>query len=288
MDNQNINRSFVLQRLTIPLRSLSSLHLLLIYQPQLEYLNIHIGDAKTTYGYTITPFPPLIHLREFHFRSDDLAIKFENISELLTYFPHLKSLSLDLTTECRLFFDGEILQTLVHSLETFHFSIARLAAPSAEEQALSTFYTPFWLKTKKWYTQAYWHIDPDHGNSNYFHIYSVPFPFSYFDVYKCTNENLSSEERFSSYPNIKRMDLGETSDVNVIPFLKRCPNVQTISLNDIYDDEENYGTDEEDDDEDQSDDSKHLEFVSEVYCMSNKNQLENVQSFGVRFDSCET
>jgi hypothetical protein len=241
----------MLQHLTIPLRSLSNLHLLLLYQPYLEYLNVHITDAKATYGYTITPFPPLLNLRKFHFRSDDLAIKFENISELLSYFPHLKSFSLDLTTECRLFFDGEILQTLVHSLESFQFSIARLSSPTSEEQTLSTFYTPFWLETKKWFTQAYWNIDPDNTSSNYFHIYSIPFPFSNFDVYKCTNENLASKDQCQFYPNVKRMDLSETSDVNVIPFLKHCSNVQTLCLNDIYDDEENYGTDEEDDDLDE-------------------------------------
>lgn len=270
MDTTNNNHSFVLQRLTIPLRSLSSLHLILIHQPRLEYLNVYVGDAKTPYGYTITPFPPLMHLRKFHFCSDDLAIKFEHISELLTYFPDLKSLSLELTTKCQLFFDGEILQTLVQSLETFYFSIARCASPTEEEQALSTFYTPFWLETKKWYTQAYWNLDPDRNNLNYYHIYSVPFPFSHFSIHTCANENLLSQERFSSYPNVIRMYLSATSDVNVIPFLKRCPNVQTIALEDIYDDEENYGTDEEADDEDQLDESKHLKFLFQVNCASGK------------------
>jgi hypothetical protein len=259
-----MNRSFILQRLTVPLRSLSSLHLLLIYQPYLEYLNVHIGNAKTTYGYTITPFPPLINLREFHFHSDDLAIKFENISELLTYFPNLKSLSLDLTTECRLFFDGDILQTLVYSLESFQFSIARFSAPTFEEQTLSTFHTSFWLETKKWFIQAYWHIDVDNIDSSYFHIYSIPFPFSNFDIYKCTNENLLSNEQILLYPNVKRIDLSDTSDINVIPFLKRCPYVQTICLNDIYDDEENYGTDEEDEDDiDQFDESKRNQYAQQ-------------------------
>lgn len=256
----NINHSFHLQRLTVPLRSLNSLHLLLIHQPCLEYFSVHIGNAKTTYDYTITSFPPLMNLRELHFRSEDVVIKLEDISEFLTYFPHLKSFSLDLTTECPAFFDGEILQTLVQSLETFQFSIAGRISPTDEEQTLSTFYTPFWLETKKWYTQAYWHTDTEIYDSSYFHIYSVPFPFTHFDVQHCTDENLFSLERFSSYSYVKRMDLTATSDVNVIPFLQRCPNVQTISLEDICDDEENYGTDEEedaDDDDDQSDESRY-------------------------------
>jgi len=214
----------------------------------LEYLNVHIGDAKSTYDYTITPFPSLLNLREFHFRSEDLAIKFEKISELLTYFPNLKSLSLDLTTECRSFFDGDILQTLVHSLDSFQYSLARFFQPTSEEQTLSTFYTPFWLETKKWYTQCYWHIDEDCLDSDYFHIYSVPFPFSNFDVYKCTNENLISIDRLKPFSKVKRLDLSDTSDINIIPFLKYCSNVHTICLNDIYDDEENYGTDEEEED----------------------------------------
>jgi hypothetical protein len=55
------------------------------------------------------------------------------------------------------------------------------------------------------------------------------------------------------------MDLSETSDINVIPFLKRCPYVQTICLNGIYDDEENYGTDdEEDNDIDQIDEGSDI------------------------------
>jgi hypothetical protein len=259
----DINRPFILHRLTIPLRSLSSLHLLLIYQPYLEYLNIHIGDALTTYDYTITPFPPLLNLQEFHFRSDDLAIKFENISDLLTYFPNLKSFSLDLTSECKLFFDGNILQTLVQSFESFQFSIARFSSPTFEEQTLSTFYTSFWLETKKWFTQAYWHIDEYKSDSNYFHIYSIPFTFSNFDVYKCTNENILSNENCKLFPKVKRLDLSETSDINIIPFLNRCPNVQTICLNDIYDDEENYGTDEEEDITDQIDESNYILFVIE-------------------------
>jgi len=260
----DINRPFILHRLTIPLRSLSSLHLILIYQPYLEYLNIHIGDALTTYDYTITPFPPLLNLQEFHFRSDDLAIKFENISDLLTYFPNLKSFSLDLTSECKLFFDGNILQTLVQSFELFQFSIARFSSPTFEEQTLSTFYTSFWLETKKWFTQAYWHIDEEHLNSDYFHIYSVPFPFVNFDIYKCTNENILSNEKCKLFSKVKRLDLSETSDVNIIPFLNRCPNVQTICLNDIYDDEENYGTDEEEDITDQIDESNYILFLIEV------------------------
>ena len=256
----DINHSFYLQRLTVPLRSMSSLHLLLVHQPHLEYLNVHIGHAKTTYDYAITPFPPLINLRELHFRTDDVVIKVEDISELLTYFPYLKSFSFDLITECQAFFDGDILQTLVHSLETFQFSIARCLSPTAEEQTLSTFYTPFWLATKKWYTQADWHTDTNPYHSGYFHIYSVPFPFSHFHVHNCTYENLFSSERFSCYPNVKRMNLSATSDVNVISFLRRCPNVQTVSLEDIYDDEENYGTDEEEDvdGEDPLDESKYL------------------------------
>lgn len=65
---------------------------------------------------------------------------------------------------------------------------------------------------------------------------------------------------FKSFPKVKRLDLSETSDVNIIPFIKRCPNVQTICLNDIYDDEENYGTDEEEDITDQSDESNSIDF----------------------------
>jgi hypothetical protein len=238
--------------LTTPLRSLSSLHLLLIYQPHLEYLNVHIGGAKTSYDYTITPFRPLSNLREFHFRSDDFSIKFDNLLELLTYFPNLKSLSLDLTTTCRLFFDGDILQTLVYSLDSFQFSIARFSQPTPEEQTLSTFYTSFWLETKQWYTQSYWHIDEDNLDSDYFHIYSIPFPFSNFDVYKCTNENIVSKDKFQPFSKVKRLDLSETSDINIIPFVKRCPNVNTIYLNHIFDDEENYGTDDEEDITDQT------------------------------------
>ncbi|UJR37180.1 hypothetical protein I4U23_029888 [Adineta vaga] len=243
----NANGLSVLRRLTISLRSLSSLHLLLIYQPYLEYLNVHIGDGKSNYDYTITSFPPLSKLREFHFRSEDLVIKFDNLVELLTYFPNLKSLSIDLTTECRSFFDGDLLQILVQSLDLFQFSIARFSPPTSEEQTLSTFYTPFWLEIKKWYTQCYWHIDEDQSDADYFHIYSVPFSFTELDIYKCTNENLVSKEKFKPFVQVKRLELSETSDVNVIPFLKRCPNIQTICLNDVYDDEENYGTDEEED-----------------------------------------
>ncbi|CAF3448863.1 unnamed protein product [Rotaria sp. Silwood1] len=261
----NIGQLSILRRLTIPLQSLSSLHLLLIYQPHLEYLNVHIGDAKSTYDYTITPFPPLIHLQEFHFRSDDLAIKFENLFELLAYFPNLKSLSLNLTTECRLFFDGNILQTLVYKLDTFQFSIARFLQPTYEEQTLSTFYTSFWLETKKWYTQCYWHIDEDNLDSDYFHIYTVPYPFSNFDIYKCTNENLLSKDKSKSFKKVKRLDLSETSDVNIIPFLKRCPYVNTICLNDIYDDDENYGTDEEEDIIDQNDENISTDDIQSTY-----------------------
>jgi hypothetical protein len=247
--NVGIDHLYPLQRLTIPLRSLNILHLLLIYQPYLEYLDVNLGDAKNSSGYTITPFPPLNNLREFHLHSDDAAVNFANVSEVLSYFPHLKSLSLDLTTECRLFFDGEVLQTLVLSLESFQFSIGRLSSPTSVEQTLSTFYTPFWVETKKWFTQAYWTIDSDNFGSNYFQIYSIPFPFSNFYVYKCTNENLASKDQCQLYPNVRRIDLSETSDVNVIPFLKRCPNVETICLSNIYDDEENYGTDDDEDDD---------------------------------------
>jgi hypothetical protein len=258
MDMTDLNRSFILQRLTVPLRSLSSLHLLLIHQPYLEYLNVHIGDTKTTYDYPITSFPPLLNLHEFHFRSDDLAIKFENISELLTYFPNLKSFSLDLTTESDLFFDGEILQTLVRSLDSFQFSILRFSSPTSEEQTLSTFHTSFWLETKKWFTQAYWYSDEYSFQSDYFHIYSIPFSFSKFEICKYTNENLISKDNCPTYPKVERIDLSEISDVNIIPFLNRCSNVQTISLNDIYDDEEDYGTDEEEDITDQIDEHKNL------------------------------
>ncbi|CAF0969031.1 unnamed protein product [Adineta steineri] len=251
----NTDFSSVLRRLTIPLRSLSSLHLLLIYQPHLEYLNVHIDDAYSTYDYSIKPFPPLLNLREFYFHSEDLAIKFDTITELLKYFPNLKSLSLDITTECRRFFDGDILQTLVYSLDSFQFSIISCFRPTLEERTLSTFYTSFWLEIKKWYTQCYWHIDDEHLNSDYFHIYSVPFPFVNFDVYKCTNENLLTNEKLKIFSKVKQLDLSETSDINVIPFLKRCPNIHTISLNNIYDDEENYGTDEEEDIMDQTDDN---------------------------------
>jgi hypothetical protein len=265
----DMNRPFILNRLTIPLRSLSSLHLLLIYQPYLKYLNVNIGDSKTTYDYSIRPFPPLLNLQEFYFRSDDLAIKFDNISELLTYFPNLKSFSLDLTTECQLFFDGDILQTLVHSIESFQFSIARFSSPTSEEQTLSTFYTPFWLENKKWFIQAYWHIDEHNTDSDYFHIYSIPFPFSNFDVYKCTNENNISKDNLKLFPKVKRLDLSETSDINIIPFLKRCSNVQTICLNDIFDDEENYGTDEEEDITDQIDESNCIYFEKSVRVQKN-------------------
>ncbi|CAF4553249.1 unnamed protein product, partial [Rotaria sp. Silwood2] len=261
----NIDQLCILRRLTIPLQSLSSLHLLLIYQSHLEYLNVHIGDAKSIYDYKITPFPPLLNLQEFHFRSDDLSIKFENLFELLTYFPNLKSLSLNLTTECRLFFDGNILQTLVHRLDSFQFSIARFLQPTYEEQTLSTFYTPFWLDTKKWYTQCYWHIDEENLDSDYFHIYSVPYPFSNFDIYKCTNENLLSKDKLKSFTKVKRLDLSETSDINIIPFLKHCPYVHTICLNDIYDDEENYGTDEEEDITDQNDENVSINDIQSTY-----------------------
>ncbi len=154
------------------------------------------------------------------------------------------------------------MQTLVYSLESFQFSIARFSSPTSEEQTLSTFYTSFWLEKKKWFTQAYWHIDEYNLDSDYFHIYSIPFPFSNFDVYKCSNENLISTDIFKSFTNVKRLDLSETSDVNVIPFLKRCPNVRTICLNDIYDDEENYGTDEEEDITDQIDESNCNLFIT--------------------------
>ena len=203
-----------------------------------------------------------MNLREFRFRSNDPVIKFEDIAELLSYFPHLKTLSLDLITTCQAFFDGEILQTLVHSLESFQFSIARFTPPSTEEQTLSTFYTPFWLETKQWYTQAYWNVDSDDTSLNYYHIYSVPFPFAHFNIRNCTNENLLPREQFSSYPYVKLMSLSDISDVNAIPFLRRCPNLQTVALHDVYDDEQNYGTDDEEDadDEDQHDDSKRFEF----------------------------
>ena len=257
----NLSHSFTLQRLTIPLRSLHCLHLLFVYQPDLEYLNVRITDAIIAYPSTTTL---VNNLREFHFRSDDSAIKFEDISELLTYFPHLKSLALDFKTECRFFFDGELLQALVHSLESFQFSIARSSAPTLEEQTLSSFYTPFWLEQKRWFTQAYWHVDRDDANSNSFHIYSVPFPLSNFDVDRCSNENVFSKDQFQSYPNVKRINLNESSDVNIISFLKRCPNVQTICLNNIFDDEENYGTDEEDEDMDQFDPSKSIIFLTSM------------------------
>lgn len=247
MSITELGHSSILRSLTIPLQSLSTLHLLVIYQPHLEYLNVHIGDAKSAYDYKITAFPPLHDLKEFHLRSDDLSIRFEHIYELLSYFPNLRSLSLNLTTECRYFFDGNILQTLVYKLDSFQFSIARFIPPTCEEQTLSTFYTPFWLETKKWNTQCYWNIDEDNLDSDYFHIYSIPYPFINFDIYKCTNENLMTKEKLRSFTNVKRLDLTETSDVNIIPFLKRCPHVHTVCLNDIYDDEENYGTDEEED-----------------------------------------
>ncbi|CAF3866220.1 unnamed protein product [Rotaria magnacalcarata] len=264
MSIMDVGGSSILRRLTIPLQSLSSLHLLLIYQPDLEYLNVHIGDAKSTCDYKITPFSPLVNLREFHLRSDDLSIKFENIFELSSYFPNLKALSLNLTTECRTFFDGIVLQTLVHKLDSFEFSIARFSPPTCEEQTLSTFYTPFWLETKKWYTQSYWNIDEDNADADYFHIYSVPFPFSNFDVYKCSHENVVSNEKLNSFKNVTRLDLSETSDVNIIPFLKRCPNVHTICLNDIYDDEENYGTDEEEDITDQNDENTSINDIQSI------------------------
>jgi hypothetical protein len=140
----------ILRRLTISLQSLSSLCLLLTYESDLEYLNVHIGDAKSINDYTIAPFSPLLNLCEFHFRSDDLTIKFEHLVKLLSYFPNLQSFSLDLTTEDRSFFDGDILQTLVHSFNSFQYSIARFSKPTFGEETLSTFYTSFWLNTKKW------------------------------------------------------------------------------------------------------------------------------------------
>ncbi|CAF1131970.1 unnamed protein product [Rotaria sordida] len=265
MSIMNIRHSYMLRRLTIPLQSLNSLHLLLKYQPYLEYLNVHIGDAKSIYDHTIIPFPSLLNLYEFHFRSDDLSIKFENIFEILTYFPNLKSLSLNLTTECGLFFDGNILQTLVYKLDSFQFSIACFLRPTFEKQTLSTFYTPFWLEIKKWYTQCYWHIDEDNIDSDYFHIYSVPFPFSNFDIYKCTNENLLSKDKIKPFTKVKRLDLSETSDINIIPFIKCCPYVHTICLNDIYDDEENYGTDEEEDITDQNNENISMNDIQSTY-----------------------
>ena len=240
---------------------MSSLHLLLIYQPHLEYLNIHIGDAKTSDNHSILPFPALIHLRELHFRTDDSAVRFENLCDLLKYFPNLQSLSLNLTTDDRLFFNGHILQTLVDSLDTFQFSIARFFPPSFEEQSLSTFYTPFWLERKKWFTQCYWHTDGDDTEPDYFHIYSIPYLFDHLDIHQCTNENLLSKERFRAFDRVKRLELSKTSDVNSIPFLKNCPRAQTISLNHIYDDETNYGTDEEEDITDLNDESKFAELI---------------------------
>lgn len=260
---------------------MGSLHLLLIHQPYLEYFELHIANAKTNYNYTIIPFLPLMNLREFRFSSDDLVIKFEDIVELLSYFPHLKIFSLDLITACHAFFDGEILRTLVHSLESFQFSIARFTPPTTEEQTLSTFYTPFWLETKQWYTQAYWNVDSDDDTLDYYHIYSAPYLFEHFNIRNCTNENLLPQEQFSSYPNVKLIDLSDTSDANAIPFLRRCPNLKTIFLNNIYDDELNYGTDEEDtDDEDQHDHSKCIQgsiLLEEVetYPYSNSDRITN-------------
>ena len=237
----------------------------LIYQPHLEYLNIHIDGATIVYDYSIKPFPPLLNVHELHFHSHDMATQFDTLAELLTYFPNLKRFSLNLRTECHLFFDGDILQTLVHSLDSFQFSIARLSEPTHDERTLSTFYTPFWLETKQWYTQCYWHSNEDIFDWGYFHIYSVPYSFSDFDIYKCTNESLLTSEILEPFSKVQQLDLTETSDVSIIPFLKCCPNVRTICLNNIYDDEENYGTDEEEDITDQNDDSKCIIFLQIVF-----------------------
>jgi len=250
-DESNANciqtQQFLLQRLTVPLRSLSSLHLLLIYQPYLQYLNVIIGHAETMYDYAVTPFPPLINLTEFELHSEDFDIKFEHLVDLLVFFPNLKSLALNLSTECREFFNGHHLQKLAHSLERFQFSISRFVAPTTDEQSLMTFTTPFWLETKHWYTQAYWNCEDTENDGDYFHIYTLPYAFSDFDVFKCSQENCFFKDQFPVYPQVKRLELSESSDVNIIPFLKRCSKMQTICLNDIYDDEENYGTDEEED-----------------------------------------
>ena len=238
----------------------------LIYQPHLEYLSIHIDSATIVYDYSIKSFPPLLNVHELHFHSYDIATQVDTLVELLTYFPNLRRLSLNLRSECRLFFDGDILQTLVHSLDSFQFSIARFSEPTYEEQTLSTFYTPFWLETKQWYTQCYWHSNEDIFDSGYFHIYSVPYSFSDFDIYKCTNENiLTPEKKLVPFSKVKQLDLADTSDVSIIPFLKYCPNVRTICLNNIYDDEENYRTDEEEDITDQTDESKCIIFLEIVF-----------------------
>lgn len=248
--------SSVLRRLTIPLQTMTSLCLLLIYQPNLEYLNIHIGNAQLISDFNVIPFPPLLNLRELQFRTDDAAVRLEYLSDLLKYFPHLRSLSLDLTTDDPAFFDGDMLQTLVHSLDEFHYSIARYASPTLEEQSLSTFYSPFWVEKKKWFTQCYWHVDKDEFNADYFHLYSVPYAMSDLDIYQCTNENVVSKERFRSFSKVKRLELSKTSDLSIIPFLRACANVRTISLNNIYDEEEEYRTDEEEDITDRNDEGK--------------------------------
>ena len=239
---------------------MTSLCLLLIYQPNLEYLNIHIGNAQLISDFNVIPFPPLFHLREFRFRTDDAAIRLEYLSDLLKYFPHLRSLTLDLTTDDQAFFDGDILQILAQSLDEFHFSIARYSSPSTEEQTLSTFYSPFWLEEKKWFTQCYWHVDKDEFNADYFHIFSVPYSVPDLDIYQCTNENVVSKERFRSFSKVKRLVLSKTSDLSIIPFLRACANVRSISLNDVYDEEEDYRTDEEEDITDLSEEGRWNSF----------------------------